>query len=294
MEAISFDARASYKLLTDLCKIGPRPSGSAGMAEQQEILTRLFAERGGKVSRQEFRIRHPIQGTAVTLANLVVEFHPDRKERILLCAHYDTRPFPDMDPKKPRGIFVGANDGASGAALLAEMARDLAAIPGKIGVDVVLFDGEEFVFEDAPRQDYFLGSTHFAQHYAGAPPAHRYRCGVLVDMIGDASLELYQEKNSLAYPGGRQIIRDIWGVAAELGVKEFIPRTRHDIRDDHLVLNEVAKIPTIDIIDFDYPYPGARQSFWHTEADTPDKCSAESLGKVAAVLTEWLRRESRK
>ena len=156
VEAISFDARASYKLLTDLCKIGPRPSGSAGMAEQQEILTRLFAERGGKVSRQEFRIRHPIQGTAVTLANLVVEFHPDRKERILLCAHYDTRPFPDMDPKKPRGIFVGANDGASGAALLAEMARDLAAIPGKIGVDVVLFPKGTF---QVPRRERVLMGT---------------------------------------------------------------------------------------------------------------------------------------
>jgi hypothetical protein len=285
---IPFDGAQAYRYLQQICQLGPRPSGSEAMARQQQLVTEHFTQLGARVARQTFQVRHPELGTPVEMVNLIIEWHPERTERILLCAHYDTRPFPDQDRYRRRGVFIGANDGASGVALLMEMGKHMPRLAKPFGVDFVLFDGEEFVF-DAQRDDsyYFLGSSHFASTYANSPPPIRYRSGVLLDMVADASLELYQERNSLKY--ARPIVTEIWNTARRLGVKEFIARSRHEIRDDHLRLNEIARIPTCDIIDFDYPRPGARQSYWHTEADLPDKCSAASLGKVGWVVWEWLQ-----
>jgi hypothetical protein len=155
-------------------------------------------------------------------------------------------------------------------------------------VDFVFLDGEELIFNDQ-RDPYFLGAEYFAREYAAQPPPYRYRWGVLLDMIGDAELQIYQERNSLSYKEARPLVEMLWRTAARLGVKEFIGRPKYEIRDDHLALNNVAKIPTCDIIDFDYPNENSRISFWHTEADTADKCSALSLAKVGWVVNEWLK-----
>lgn len=283
---IPFDGAQSYQYLLQICHLGPRFSGSEGMLRQQQLLTQHFAQLGANVYRQTFETRHPEQGTPVAMTNLIVQWHPDRTERILLCAHYDTRPFPDRDRYRPRGLFVGANDGGSGVALLMELGKHMPQLAGNLGVDFVFFDGEEFVLDDQ-RDRYFIGSNHFAMNYANNPPPHRYRCGVLLDMVADAHLDLYQERNSVRY--AKSVVSEIWNTAQRLGVEEFIRKARHEVRDDHLPLNETAHIPTCDIIDFDYPRPGARQSYWHTEADQPDKCSAASLGKVGWVLLEWLK-----
>jgi hypothetical protein len=283
---IPVNGERSYGYLKEICAIGPRPSGSPGMLKQQELLNEHFAKLGGRVSLQSFEIRHPQNGDKVKLSNLIVEWHPERKERILLCAHYDTRPFPDRDRKKPKGRFVGANDGASGAAVLMELAHDMPGLQSRFGVDFVLFDGEEFVFDD--KDKYFLGSEYFAEQYLMQPPGHTYRWGVLLDMVGDAKLEIYQEKNSVRWADTRPLVVDIWKTAKRLGVEEFIDRVRHEVRDDHLALRNIGKIPTCDIIDFDYPNSKAT-SYWHTEEDTPEKCSALSLAKVGWVLREWLK-----
>ncbi len=285
---IPFDGRQAFEYLRQVCQLGPRPSGSAGMQRQQQLLTEHFTKLGARVSRQVIEIRHPENGSPVPMVNLVMEWHPDRAERVLLCAHYDTRPFPDRDRDRPRGVFIGANDGGSGVALLMELGRHMPGLAGQVGVDFVLFDGEEFVFDERRDRDYFfIGSTHFSREYSGNPPGHTYRWGVLLDMVADAHLELFQERNSLLH--ARPLVTQIWGTASRLGVAEFIRRPGHELRDDHIPLNEIAKIPTCDIIDFDYPRPGTRQSYWHTEADTPDKCSAVSLAKVGWVLLEWLQ-----
>jgi len=284
---IPFDGQASYEVLKAICDIGPRPSGSAGMAAQQKMLTRIFTDLGGRVSLQQFEVRHPVDGSAVTMSNMIVQWHPERAEKILLCAHYDTRPYPDADPVRPRGRFIGANDGASGAALLCALGQHMPELESRYGVDFVLFDGEEFIF-DRRRDTYFLGSTYFARQYVAEKPKFSYKYGVLLDMVADRNLNLYMEKNSIRY--ARPIVLDIWNTARKLGVTEFIQRSRHEVRDDHLPLNNIAKIPTCDIIDFDYPRPGARQSYWHTESDIPENCSAESLAKVGWVLLEWLKR----
>lgn len=287
---IPFNGKRAYGYLQEICNLGPRISGSLAMTEQQSRLTEHFEKLGGRVSRQEFTARNPLTGKMdVPMANLIVEWHPERTERVLLCCHYDTRPYPDNDPdpRKRKGLFLGANDGASGVALLMEMGTHMPDLSSKYGVDFVLFDGEELVY-DNNRDPYFWGSEHFAREYVANPPSHRYRWGVLVDMIGDAELQIYQEGHSVSWRDTAPLVDDIWNVARRLGVVEFIPRARHEVRDDHLALRNIAKIPTCDIIDFDYPRPG-RVNYWHTTNDVPANCSAASLAKVGWVLHEWLK-----
>jgi peptidase M28-like protein len=285
---IPFNGERAYGHLKELCAIGPRVSGSEGMRRQQALLKNHFEKLGGRVSLQDFTARHPQTGQPVKMANLIVQWHPERLERILLCAHYDTRPFPDQDPVDRRGIFLGANDGASGTALLCELGQAMPGLPSKYGVDFVLFDGEELVY-DGNRDPYFLGSEYFAREYAANPPPHKYKWGVLLDMVGDAQLQIYRETNSLRTAEQRRVVGDIWSIARELGVREFSNGPGYEIRDDHLALNDIARIPTIDIIDFDYP--SARgPSYWHTTQDVPEKCSPQSLAKVGWVLKTWLER----
>lgn len=281
----TFSGEVAYDYLKQICRFGPRPSGSEGMRNQQEALRKFFEQLGAQVEFQTFRARHPGNGGQVDMSNMIIHWHPERRERILFCAHYDTRPYPDRDARNPRGVFIGANDGGSGVAVLCELGRHIPAIDTKYGVDFVLFDGEELVFSE--RDPYFVGSEYFARDYVANKKPYQYRAGILLDMVGDADLQLYREINSMTY--ARDLTLDIWSTAKKLGVREFIHRNHHKIRDDHLPLNKIAKIPTVDIIDFDYPSSRARTSYWHTTQDSIDKCSAASLGKVGHVITEWLK-----
>lgn len=285
LKQIPFGGERAFEYLQSLCALGPRPSGSAAMQAQQQLLTDHFEKLGGKVRRQEFRVRHPLTGEPVSMANLIVKWHPERKERILLCAHYDTRPYPDRDPRNPRGTFVGANDGASGTAILMELAHQMAKLPGNVGVDFVLFDGEEFVFQEG--DPYFIGSEYFAADYVNNKPKHRYRWGVLLDLVGDADLQIYPDRRSLSWPDTRPLVGQIWDTARKLGVSEFSDQRRYDVLDDHIKLHDIGGIPCCDLIDFNYPY-------WHTEADVPANCSALSLAKVGWVVQEWLKGVTRK
>lgn len=281
LEDIPFDGQRAYEDLKRLCALGPRPSGSAGMRAQQQLLRQHFAGLGAHVRLQEFTARHPVDGSPVAMANLIVTWHPDARQRVLLCTHYDTLPLPMLDPVDPRGLFVGANDGASGTAILMELGREMALLRPRWGVDFVFFDGEEFIFSE--QHPYFLGSEYFARQYRDNPPAYRYRWAVLLDMVGDAHLQIYQEQNSMWWRDTRPLVLDIWAQARRLGVREFIPRIKYEIRDDHLSLRNIAGIPACVIIDFDYPA-------WHTRQDTPEQCSALSLAKVGWVIRQWLER----
>ena len=276
----TLDAKRAFEYLEKVCEIGPRWSGSPGMIKQQDYLAKFFEEHGAKVFLQPFDAPHPLSGEPVRMQNLIVQWHPEAKVRILLACHYDTRPFPDQEisPSARKGTFIGANDGGSGVALFMEMAHHLPGLELDVGVDMVFFDGEELVFDKVGK--YFLGSEYFARQYRDEQRAYRYEYGILVDMIGDKQLTIYQEGNSLEY--APTLVKSVWGIAQRLGVREFIPRVKHTIQDDHLPLNDLAKIPTIDLIDFDYPY-------WHKRKDIPANCSGESIAKVGRVLLEVLK-----
>ncbi len=173
-----------------------------------------------------------------------------------------------------------------------ELAHVVPEIKTDYGIDFVLFDGEELVYGgmygDGEAGEYFLGSTWFAQQYRRRDPAsHEYRWGILLDMVGDRSLGIYQERHSVTWRDTRPLVQHIWATAARLGVDEFIPRPKYLVRDDHLPLRNIGKIPTCDVIDFEYPAPDNR--YWHSQEDLPNKCSPESLAKVGWVMVESLR-----
>jgi hypothetical protein len=279
LEDIPFNGQRAYEYLQELCAIGTRVSASQGMQAQQKLLAEHFEKLGAKVVLQRFRVRHPVDGSPVSMANLIVQWQPEATERIMLCTHYDTRPFPDRDPRNPQGTFLGANDGASGTALLMELGNSMPKIKGKLGVDFVFFDGEEFVFEEG--HPYFIGSEYFALAYTRKPSDVRYRYAVLLDMIGDADLQIVPDRHSMSWADSRPLVESIWKTAERLGVSEFDVKGRCDVLDDHLKLHNIGKIPSCDLIDFRYP-------FWHTEGDVPERCSALSLAKVGWVVQTWL------
>ena len=282
----SFSGARAMAHLEAIVAIGPRVSGSPGMTQQRELIVEHFRTAGATVTKQPFQIRDRKSGKAVAMENIVVAWHPDRTERILLGAHYDTRPFPDRDREDPRGTFVGANDGASGVALLMELAGAMPGLAGPVGVDFVLFDAEEYVF--GPRDPYFLGSTHFARQYAAGrksgEAAWSYRAGLVLDMVADADLVVYQESKSVSWPDTRPVVDEVWDVAKRMGVRQFVARPGYEVEDDHVPLRNLGKIPTADIIDFDYPP-------WHTTRDTAAACSGESLEAVGSVVLQWLREQ---
>jgi glutaminyl-peptide cyclotransferase len=284
----ALNAKRAMSYLEKICAIGSRTSGTLGMKKQQEMLMEHFELLGGVVLWQPFEVRHPETGQKVEIKNMVVQWRPELQERVLLCTHYDTKPFPANDPKNPRGLFVGANDGGSGTALFMEMAHAMQDLPTKVGVDFVFFDAEELVY-DEQRDPFFVGSTYFATAYANAPTNQRYRCGILLDMVGDEDLQIYYEEYSFKFAPA--LAEEVWSVAKKLRIKEFVPKIQHEVRDDHLPLNEIAKIPVIDIIDFEYPRGPRNKTYWHTMADTPDKCSGASLIKVGKVLLEWIKQQ---
>ena len=267
----NFDETHAFEYLKKQCSFGPRNPGSEG---HEECLRYLFEELGqyaDDVVKQPFFQTVALTKKSVTLTNVIASFGK-QGERILLCAHWDTRPIADFDPEaenrdKP---ILGANDGASGVAVLLQIARILKQHPPPRGVDIILFDGEDSGIEGRP-DTWCLGSRYFAQN-----KRHDYnpRYGVLVDMVGKKNLHLPVERNSQKYAA--ELVDRIWTKAEQLGLPAFDRSPGPEMIDDHLELLRVG-IPTVDLIDFDYPY-------WHTIQDTEDKCSPESLGIVGTLL----------
>ncbi len=284
---LPFDGDKAYEHLVHICDLGPRISGSQAMVAQRAYIETHLTQHGATIEKQEWPTRHPETGEQVMLVNLFGRYHPEREERILLCCHYDTRPYADEDPIDPKVPLIGANDGASGVAVLMELARHLAQVDTKYGVDLVFLDAEEFIF-DKERDPFFLGSTYFAQRYRQADLNFHYRWGILLDMVGDKDLQIYQERNSLSWRDTRPLVHEVWGVARKLNIPEFVPKPRHAINDDHVPLHNIGGIPIINIIDFDYPNPASGNKYWHTRHDVPENCSGLSLAKVGKVVLTWL------
>src|SRR6185312_5830673 len=279
-----FDQERALKYLKTLCDIGPRISGSEGMKKQQELLEKHFKGLGATVTRQEFKARQASRRTETPMTNLIVSWHPEKERRILFCAHYDTRPIADQEgnPNNWRKPFVSANDGTAGAAMMMELGHHIKGLKGELGLDFVLFDGEEYIFEStqtAGWDRYFFGSEHFADDYSKTRRTrkHRYEAGALMDLCHAKGTVLKVEENS--YRSSPKVVEQIWSVANALGAKSFKYAPGPDVLDDHIALNR-AGIPTADLIDFSYPH-------WHRLTDTPDKISDGQMAEVAQVLATW-------
>lgn len=268
----AFDGDRALTLLERQTALGPRVPGSDGWHGFQTMLRRFCDSLKISVAVQPFPYHDYLTGDTINLVNWIVSINPDNGNRILVAAHYDSRPRADRDPDSARWNqpISGANDGASGSAVLMHLMELLSVQPPRIGVDLAFFDGEDYGTSGQLDQ-YLLGSTYFAAH--GMP---RYRFGLLLDMIGDRDLRIYREGYSERY--AREIDDKVWKTAARLGVNAFVDSLGAEVIDDHIPIVG-AGVPMIDIIDFDYPY-------WHTVADTPDKCSAASLEAVGRVVME--------
>ena len=266
-----FDGRQAYKYLLTQTAMGARNPGSKGHAACRAYLTKELSRLADTLIVQDFEA----ENLPHTLTNLVARFNPQAVNRMILCAHWDTRPWADMDPDPANRTtpISGANDGASGVAVLLELARVLSRRAPQKGVDIVLFDGEDSGEQGRP-ETFCLGSAYYAKHMLRPKPVY----GVLVDMVGDEDLDIYVEENSMER--ARHVVDLIWNYAQ--GNASFHRYLKHSVHDDHINLIE-AGIPCAVIIDFDYPY-------WHTLEDTHDKCSSRSLKAVGDVLLRMVYR----
>ncbi|SRR5579884_597769 len=258
---------------------GVRVPNMPGHDAVREYMLRELGSSMDSVEAQDFVWE--VRGTPLHMTNVIGVLGADKPTQVLLCAHWDTRPQADQDPNPANRStpIPGANDGASGVAILLEVARVLRQAPPNVGVIVVMLDGEDY---GPGIEDMFLGSRYYAGHIVPA----KADWGILLDMVGDRDLHIPREGNSQAAAGA---VNDrVWRAAHELGRSEFVDSAGPGILDDHLALIQVG-LPTIDLIDFSY---GPGNSWWHTLADTPDKCSPASLEAVGQVVLRTLYNES--
>ncbi len=256
--------------------IGPRPSGTPELGKARALIEDGLRRAGWEVERQSFTDETP-RGP-VKFTNLIARFSPSGKspaprdtQRAIVCSHYDTKRFSTIR-------FVGASDGASSTGALIELARVLALDPALAAkVELVFFDGEE-AFVQYTATDGLYGSRHYAGKLRESGRASQFKFGILWDMIGDRDLTITLSPDSPA-----DLMRDILASAEALGLRQHFSRYERAIYDDHVPLNTVARIPSIDLIDFDYPA-------WHTADDTLERLAPESLQKVGAVTLHHLRK----
>jgi hypothetical protein len=251
---------------------GPRAPGTPGHDSCYAFLLDTLRSFAPVVEADTFRYYVPKLGREVALYNLLARFEPRAERRILLGAHWDTRPWADQDPDPARRHepILGANDGGSGVAVLLELARHLRAERPSIGVDIALFDGEDL--GTAENQDgWFRGSKRFVVWRAGQPPPLFV---VVVDMVGERGAEFHWEGNS--YDQAQNIVEVVWDAAKRLNIRSFRSDVRHRVFDDHIPFQN-AGIPAIVVIDFDFPQ-------WHTHADDLRVIDPRSLEDVGRVL----------
>jgi glutaminyl-peptide cyclotransferase len=282
--AREFDGQAAFGYAEQQMAFGPRIAGTEGHERMGDWLDSLLRQKADTLIVQEWR-HVTAQGDTLRMRNFIARFNSAATERILYLAHWDTRPRADRDSTSDSTQAVpGANDGASGVAILLGVADRLRAQPSAVGVDLLFTDGEDYgdfsrygtgINEKA---DVLIGSTYYALH---PPPGAAPRFAVLFDMVGDKDLNIFAEGYSSS--GAPEVVDRVWTVAEELGYSTYFSRQgRHQLLDDHVPLQR-AGISAIDVVDFDYAY-------WHTAADTIDKIGPESLKIVGDVAVAVIRR----
>ena len=262
----SFDSSRAYEHLRQIVAIGPRPAGSPGIARTREYITAQFTTLGIPVTQQAFVAKTPIG--EIPMVNLVATIPGERKDRIAITGHYDTKLFREFR-------FVGANDGGSSTAFLIELARVLKARANVLTIELIFFDGEEATLRDWGTTDHTYGSQHYVDSARKAGTLSTLKALILVDMIADRSPRFMRESNSTPW------LTDIlWSTAQKLGHGSIFSNTDTPIEDDHIPFLK-AGVPAADIIDLDYPA-------WHTASDTLDQTSARTMQVVGDVVVASL------
>ncbi len=270
--APEFDGAAAFARLEAQCDLGPRVPNTDAHRRAQEMFADHFDSLGLQVTMQRFDKPDPYSTETLKLVNIIAQLNPESRPRLLFAAHWDCRPRSehDPDPARREEHLPGANDGASGTAVLLQLASHLRETDTELGIDLVLFDGEDWG-RPGDLNNYLLGSREFTR----LANADDYEYAIVIDLVGDKNQRFPREGFSVRYEP--DLVDAVWKRAATLGHGEvFVDFVTAPIHDDHLSLLS-GGIPAIDIIDFDYPH-------WHTTADTPDKCSPQSLQRVGQLL----------
>lgn len=295
-----FNADSAYAFTKAQCDFGLRNMNSRGHDLCGEWIVNKFREYGCKVTTQRANLTG-YDGTTLRSCNIMASINPEATTRILLCAHWDSRPWADNDPdqsnwKKP---IIAANDAASGIAVMLELARIInngkaeKALRPQLGVDFVCFDAEDWgtpQWADVPddADSWALGAQYWSKNL---PQGYEARYGILLDMVGGVGAQFFQEGISLQY--APEIVKKVWRSAREVGFGSYFPKRMGGmVTDDHVPVNRYAKIPTIDIIPF---YPDCKQSgfgpTWHTLADNMENIDRNTLRAVGQTLVQVIYKE---
>ncbi|MEP2773182.1 MAG: M28 family peptidase [Fulvivirga sp.] len=290
----NFNADSAYAYVKKQVAFGPRVPGTEAHAQAASYFIDQFESFGAKVQVQEFEVT-TFDNQTVTLKNIIASLNPTASKRILLAAHWDSRPFADKDDKDQYKAIEGANDGASGIGVLLEMARSMTAnnMPD-VGVDFILFDGEDWGNDtafhgDVPLRDgwsswWCLGSQYWSKNKH--EPGYSAYYGILLDMVGAKGSEFHKEGGSLRYAPG--IVDKVWSRASSLGYAQYFKNSKQaEILDDHIFINEFAKIPTVDIVHYD-PSHGYFGDYHHTHRDNIELISKETLEAVGETVMHVL------
>lgn len=280
-----FEADSAYSFVEDQLNFGPRVPNTEGHKNTRAYLESKLKQYAGSnaVFSQEFT--QEVYGEKLEMANIIAAFNTTTSDRIMLCAHWDTRPRADEDTERQDEFIPGADDGGSGTAVLLELARILSENPPPIGVDIVLFDGED-VGKQGDLDHYFLGSRYWSQN--PPVPGYKPRFGILLDMVGATGASFPKESYSMRY--APNLVNELWEIAAQKGHNDlFLDEEGAFIQDDHYVINQYTEIPVIDIIN----HTGGQNStifapHWHTHDDDLPIISQETLQAVGDVLLELI------
>lgn len=291
----AFSADSAYAFVKAQCDFGPRAMNTEAHDRCGSWIVNKFRQYGCVVTSLRADLKG-YDGTVLKSQNIWARIHPERTERILLCAHWDSRPWADNDPDsanwhKP---ILAANDAASGVAVMLEIARLLQRDTTlRVGVDFVCFDAEDWgtpqwAESEGGDDSWALGAQYFA---ANLPYGFHVRYGILLDMVGGQGARFYQEGVSKQYAG--DVVKKVWRAARKAGYGGYFPRQDGGmITDDHVPLNEVAQIPTVDIIAY---YPDCQQSSfgptWHTVSDNMEHIDPAVLKAVGQTVVQVLYTE---
>lgn len=292
----SYDADSAYRFVREQTEFGPRVPGTKAHAACKNYMAQKMTQFGAKTSLQDCTVKM-WDGSSLAATNIIASYFPEKTRRILLCAHWDSRPWADHDPDpaKHRDPVMGANDGASGVGVLMEIARQLQQASTKgnepaYGVDIVFFDAEDLgtpTFAEAETQGDFwcLGTKYWAKEAKAT--GYKAEFGILLDMVGGTSPTFMWEYFSNQY--APTYLQKVWSAASKLGyARMFVSAQGGSITDDHLPVNQIAGIPCIDIIDYNPASPTGFVPYWHTTHDTMDKIDKSSLKAVGETLMSLL------
>lgn len=285
-----FNADSAYQFVEKQVGFGPRIPNTPAHRQAADYFVSTLKRYGANLTIQEFEAK-TFEGKTLELKNIIAAFNPTASRRILLGAHWDTRPFADKDDESPRSTFQGANDGASGVGVLLEVARVIAtSAPPEVGVDIILFDGEDWgeregeqgthPLPDGLRAWWCLGSQHWSKNKH--QPGYSAFYGILLDMVGAQNAQFHREGYSMQF--APSIVDKVWDHAQRLGYSHvFIRKTQEGVIDDHLFVNTMAKIPMINIVHFE-PGVGYFGTYHHTLEDNLQLISKEMLGIVGTTV----------